>query len=152
MAVSQATTNVRWVGISQVARILIQIVSVAILSRLLPPSDYGIMALAAVVTNFATLFRDMGTAAAIVQRKDLPQDLMDAIFWFNVCFGFAIGLIVAFASPVATRVFHTPQLFWVLLALAPVFPITAWGSPLLALMERNNAFRQIAWIEASSAT
>jgi O-antigen/teichoic acid export membrane protein len=151
VAVSQATANVRWVGISQAARVLIQIVSVAVLSRLLPPSDYGIMALAAVVTNFAGLFRDMGTASAVVQRKDLSQDLMDAIFWFNVCFGLVIGLIVAAAAPVAARIFHAPTLFWVLLAMAPVFPIAGWGSPLLALMERNNAFREIAWIEASSA-
>lgn len=65
MALS-AASNVRWVGITQAGRVGIQLVSVIIFSRLLAPSDFGLMAMAAVVMNFGGLFRDMGTSAALI--------------------------------------------------------------------------------------
>ena len=42
-------SNVRWVGAIQLGRVFIQLASVVTLSRLLAPSDYGIMALATTV-------------------------------------------------------------------------------------------------------
>ena len=44
---------------------------VVILARLLSPSDFGIVAMASVVTGFAHIFRDFGTVAAVIQRREL---------------------------------------------------------------------------------
>ncbi len=61
-----AVSNVRWVALSQFGRAAIQFASLAVFSRLLTPADFGLFAMAAVVTNFALLFRDMGTSAALI--------------------------------------------------------------------------------------
>ena len=83
----EAASGVVWAGVSQAARVLIQIATLAVLSRLLPPTDFGLLAMATVVTIFATLLRDMGTAAAVIQREKLGSELLDTVFWFNVCLG-----------------------------------------------------------------
>jgi PST family polysaccharide transporter len=146
-----AASNVRWVAVTQVGRVGIQFISIVVFSRLLAPSDYGLMAMAAVVVNFGTLFRDMGTSTALIQRKELTPSLLDTVFWMNMIFGFAVGAFVAIAAPIAALVFSTEALTGVLLTLAVIFPITSTTAPHLALLERHSEFRSIAWVEVSSA-
>jgi hypothetical protein len=45
-------SNARWLTLSQVVRIALQMVSIFILSRLLAPSEYGLLAMATVAVNF----------------------------------------------------------------------------------------------------
>jgi PST family polysaccharide transporter len=146
-----AASNVRWVGIAQGGRVGVQVVSLIVLSRLLPAADFGLMAMAAVVMNFANLFRDMGTSAALIQRRELTKELLDTVFWLNVAFGILLGGCVAAAAPAAAWVFSAATLTGVMLGLAPVFPIAATSAPHLALLERDNRFRAIARIEITSA-
>lgn len=61
--------NIKWVALSQLARIGSQIASVTLLARLLSPSDYGLLAIASIFTNFANLFRDFGTGSALIQKE-----------------------------------------------------------------------------------
>jgi O-antigen/teichoic acid export membrane protein len=130
---------------------LIQLLALAVLSRLLPPADFGLLALATVVTTYASLLRDMGTAAAIVQREHLTPELLDAVFWFNVCIGAALAIaLCALAIPIAD-VFRQPRLSGVLLASAISFPLVSLGAVHQALLERSLRFRALARLEISSA-
>ena len=151
MSTRQAISNARWVGVNQVARLSIQFISIAVLSRLLSPSDFGLMAMAAVVTNLGLLFRDLGTAAALIQRRELSNDVIDTVFWLNIAFGSAVAACVAIMAPFASRLFHAPALANILMVISLTFPISAVGASQLALFERDSRFRLITWIETSSA-
>ena len=134
---SQAASGVLWSGISQAARVLIQTAALVVLSRLLPPTDFGLLAMAAVVTAFVNLLRDMGTASAVIQREVLGKELLDTVFWFNVGLGVALGVGVAlFAIPIAMA-FKQPALSGVLTTLAVSFPIASSTAVHQALMERE---------------
>lgn len=86
------TRGVLWVAVSQAVRLGSQIVGIAIFARFLPAEDFGVLALAALFTGFALLFRDLGTGAAVIQKKDLTAGLLDAVFWLNVFFGAGLAL------------------------------------------------------------
>lgn len=147
-----AASGVIWAGISQAGRVLIQMATLAVLSRLLPPVDFGLLAMATVVTVFATLLRDLGTAAAVIQREDLGNELLDTVFWFNVCLGGVLALaILLLAIPVSTA-FGEPRLAGVLAALAVSFPLASTGAVHQALFERSLEFRTLARIEISSVS
>lgn len=145
------SSNIRWVGISQALRIFLQFFSVWIFSRLLLPSDFGILAMASIITNFATLFRDMGSSAALIQRAELTQRLVDTTHSLNLVFGSALAVLVAVSAPLAAWYFGEARLLPVLLLLALTFPITSFGTSPMALLERQGAFRSIARIELTSA-
>jgi PST family polysaccharide transporter len=145
------STNLRWVGVSQVFRVFLQFFSIWIFSRLLLPADFGILAMASIVTNFATLFRDMGSSAALIQRSELTQRLVDTTHALNLAFGSGLALLVALSAPLAAWYFGEPRLLPVLLLLALSFPITSFGTSAMALLERHGAFRAIARIELTSA-
>jgi len=147
-----AASGVIWAGISQAARVLIQIATLAVLSRLLPPVDFGLLAMATVVTIFATLLRDMGTAAAVIQRENVGNELLDTVFWFNVCLGGFLAIaILLLAIPVSTA-FGEPRLAGVLALLAVSFPLASTGAVHQALLERSLGFRTLARIEISSVS
>ncbi len=144
-------SNARWVALSQAARVASQLISMTVLARLLAPDAYGLMALAAIITNLAYLFKDMGTAAAVIQAREVSPVMASTVHWTNVGLGLAIGLAVAVSAPVMARLFHEPGLAKVLYFLALVFPMTGLTVLHQALMERESKFALVATAEIAAA-
>ncbi|NPE50631.1 MOP flippase family protein [Dickeya dadantii] len=144
-------SNTKWVALSQGFKVAVQLLNIVVLARLIPPGEYGLMAMAIVVTNFAALVRDLGTSAAIIQRQDLEEKTINAIFWLNVAMGMAIAVIIIISSPVISYLFHESRLIFVLCLLSISFPLASTSSAHLALLEKRSRFREIAFIEISSS-
>lgn len=144
-------SNTKWVAISQLIKIGVQLLNIVVLARLIPPAEYGLMAMALVITNFASLVRDLGTSAAIIQKKDLENRTINAIFWLNVIMGGGISAIIIIFSPVIAYLFHEQKLIYVLCLLSISFPLASSSSSHLAQLERASKFKLIAFIEISSS-
>jgi O-antigen/teichoic acid export membrane protein len=147
----KALSNARWVSVSQAARIISQLVSITVLARLLPPEAYGLMAMAAVVTNLAYMFRDMGSGAAVIQAPQVSASLAATLHWSNVAFGISITLLMAIFSPLIAHLFHEPELVQVLCLLALIFPLSSLGVVRQALIERESRFALMAVVEVAAA-
>lgn len=144
-------SSVRWVALSQAARVGSQLISLVVLARLLPPQAYGLIAMAMTVTNLAFMFRDLGTMAAIVQRPVLSERLKSSLYWVNAALAVAIALaMVALAVPVAAA-YGEPRLAPIICVLALTVPLSSVAAVQQALMERDSQFRALARIEAISA-
>src|SRR5205807_6134357 len=52
-----------------------------VLAYLLGPKDFGIAAIAMVYVQFIQMIMEQGLTAALIQRKDLKQEHLDAAFW-----------------------------------------------------------------------
>jgi len=128
-----------------------QLLGMLFLARLLRPADYGVMAIAMVVVNLANLLRDMGTSAAVVQRKELPDDAIATIFWLNVVVGVILAIAISVVAKIMVLVFASPNLPPVLWLLALGFPITASSAVHQALLERDSRFKLLARIEIVSS-
>lgn len=142
--------SVRWIGISQAAQVLIQLAGVLVLAHILPPSDFGLLAMATTVTNFANLFRDMGTGAALIQREHLKPELIETVFWFNVLLGLTLGLTTAALASLAALAFDEPRLQSVLFWLAFAFPLASLSVVHQALLERASRFRSLAAVNINA--
>ncbi|HBT4991958.1 TPA: oligosaccharide flippase family protein, partial [Klebsiella pneumoniae] len=132
-------------------KILVQLVNIVYLARLISPSEYGIMAMALVVINFGMLVRDLGTAAAIIQKKQLTDELINAIFWMNLFMGIIIAGVICAFSPLFSHLFHSPGLTPVLLLVSIIFPLSSSSATHLALLERDSKFKSISFIEIRSS-
>lgn len=144
-------SSTRWVALSQGARVVSQLVSMTVLARMLAPGAYGLMALAAIVTNLAYLFRDMGTGAALIQAAAVSPRMAATVHWTNLALGLAIGTAIAMSAPLMAQLFHEPQLGAVLYLLALVFPVTAMSVVHQALLERESKFAVVAGAEIAAA-
>jgi len=140
--------NVKWVALSQLARIGSQIASVTLLARLLTPSDYGLLAIAAIFTNFANLFRDFGTGSALIQKESISDGVKTSVFWLNIALGLLICVVLMAASPWVARFYNSPTLVPVLCLLALSFPLNCSSIVHQALLERASQFKKVAGIES----
>jgi PST family polysaccharide transporter len=143
-------SSVRWAAVAQVSRIAAQLISVTVLSRILPQQAYGMLAMAMTITNLAVVFRDFGTSTVIIQRRDLPDGLKAAVHSVNVLIGFlTMAIMLALALPTA-RVYGVAELAPMIAVLSLIFPIAGYGLLAQALVERESGFRLLARIEALS--
>lgn len=145
-----AFSNARWVGTIQAARVGSQLLSLLVLSRLLAPSDFGLIAMTLTITNFAMLIRDLGTGAAIVQNATLKPTTTLTAHWSNCIIGLALGLLlIALALPIA-GFFQSAEVQPLLQLLALTFPILGSTTVHQALLERASRFALLARIEIVS--
>lgn len=142
--------NLKWNAISQIFKVFAQLISMIYLARLISPSEYGIMAMAAIIINFAILFRDLGTSAAIVQRDKVTEELKSSIFWLNFILGFVVFIAIFSLSPFFSNFYNEPRLKYVLWALSFNYLFLGSSSLHLSLMERESKFKIISKIEMSS--
>lgn len=144
---SQLASNAKWLAAAQVARIVIQLISMTVLARLLEPRYYGLMAIASVITSFAWLFKDMGSSAAIIQAPTLTDKTKSAVFWMNIGMGVLICIALCSSSLFVANYFKEAELRWVVVAVSLSFPISALSAVSQALLERESAFRFLTIVE-----
>lgn len=122
---------------------ILQLLSVVVLSRLLSPRDYGLLAMVMVVVAFGEVFRDFGLSQAAVRAPHLSRSQRDALFLANtgIGAGFAV-LLFAFAPLVATW-FGQPELLPMSRALAVVFLLNGLTAQYKADLTRAMRFRQL---------
>ncbi|HBR1047228.1 TPA: MOP flippase family protein [Klebsiella pneumoniae] len=144
-------SNAKWNSFSQIFKVISQVVNIVYLARIIPPSEYGVMAMALVVVNLGILLRDMGTSAVLIQRRELSSTLINTVFWMNTISGIIIGVIVFFLSPVIASVYKQDELISVLMLLSLIFPLSSCAATHLALLERDSRFKRISYIEITSS-
>lgn len=125
---------------SQGISMAIQLASTVVLSRLLSPDDYGIIAMVMAVTAFAGLFRDLGLSAAAIQKGNLTHAQMSNLFWLNVGMGTVLSAALAAASPLVAWFYGKPELVPLTLLLSSTFLICSLGTQHSALMVREMRF------------
>lgn len=144
-------SGARWTAASQAGKQVIQFIVSVVLARLLVPEDFGLMAMALVVINFIEIFKDLGTTASIVQRKELSSELLSSVFFLNVIFGLLTGGIVILAAPMIAWLYNNAGLAPIVRVLGLTFVISSLGLVKKALLQRNMAFDSLARVELVAA-
>jgi PST family polysaccharide transporter len=84
------------------SNVIIQLIYNGILSRILTPEEFGIIAVINVFIVFFQLFADMGFGTAVVQDKSLTDDQTNDIFSFTIYLGIVLMLLFsALSFPIA---------------------------------------------------
>lgn len=147
----KAVHGTGWSALATIAKQVLSFASVAVLARLLGPSVYGLMGMATLVLTFLTNFRDLGTAAAIIQKPQVSKRLLSSLFWVNCALGvglFAIGFLGAVP---AAHFFRDPGIVSILRVISLSFCMTTIGTVPNALLARRMDFRSIAIADFTSA-
>lgn len=145
-----ATSSIKWSSISQVARQVMQFITIAIFARLLSPADFGLIGMATIVIGFVDLFKDLGTSAAVIQRKNISDELLYSIFWINVFFGILGMVILFFCSPLVANFYKEKEVSLILQVLSISFPLSGVSILQKAILEKKLAFNTLAKIEISA--
>lgn len=137
--------------IAQGVSVALGVVSISVLGRLLTPEDFGLVAIAAAFVALLLNFADHGFPQSTVQRKDVTDAQVNAIFWVNVGVSVGAALIgVGLAWPIALF-YDSPNLVGVMIVLSLAVILTGFAAPQQALLRRHLRFRAISIITVASA-
>lgn len=128
----------------------LRVAVLAILARLLTPSDFGLVGMVAAITGILNLFRDFGLSAASVQHHELSEDQSSALFWLNIAVGVVLAGITAACAHIIARFYHEPRLYWVTLAMASTFILNSAGNQHSAHLQRELRFTTLSVIDTGS--
>ena len=133
----QAVSGVKWSGVSVGVVTALQFVDLAVLARLLSPSDFGLMGMVMVVFGFAQAFADMGISNAIIHRQDVTKDQLSSLYWLNILSGVIVFCVVCASVPLIVGFFHEPRLNNLLYLTAIIFLITPFGQQFQILLQKE---------------
>ncbi len=140
----KAAKGIFWSVIQKWGRAGITSLFFIVLSRLLSPEAFGLVALASIFTDFVEIFLDQGTSAAIVQRADLEREHLDTAFWISMLTGALLTVGGIAASGLVAALFKEPRLAPVLSWLSVSFILNALSTTQLAILQRKLAFKSLA--------
>ncbi len=118
-----------------------------LLARLLPPSDFGLAALAMVVVGFVAMLAELGMGAAVVHRRPLTERHVRVAFTLALATGLAFAAALFALAPYAAAPFDNPSLVPVIRAESLLFVLTASGITAGGLLLRNLDHRRIFLVE-----
>ena len=136
-----------------VLRMVAQFLSLPLLSRLLSPTDYGIVGMAMPLVLFAMMIADAGIGMSLVRTSDAERGVWSTCFWLSAGLGLVLAVVTAGSAPLAARALAEPRLVPVVMALAAVIFVQAVSLVPGAALQRNHRFKLIAAVEmAATAT
>ena len=147
----KALAGIGWNSLSMIVRQTSQFVATAVLARLLLPSDFGLVGMAAIVTGLVYSVREMGLSAAIVQREELDQMHLSSSFWANIIGGLVLFGLCASVAPLAARFFKNPVVGPVLIISSTSLVISSPGVVHRATLLRSLRFKAIAAAEVGTS-
>jgi O-antigen/teichoic acid export membrane protein len=135
----------------EVARVLLNLASTAVLARTLVPEAFGLLAMVWALAGFAALFTDLGLALATIQRREITEAQVNALFWVNAGAGLVLSIGVAALAPAVAWFYGDARLNAITIALASAFLVSGIAVQHRALLTRQMRFNALVAIDLSAA-
>ena len=145
-----STSGLRWVGVARVVGELVMLGSMVVLARLIPPSAFGMFAIAVIVQELATTIPSEGVGTALVQRDTVDRAHLQAGLALALLLGAALAAVTLVVASVvveplfgaATATLVAVSTGWFLLGALTATPI--------AVLRRRLDFRRLSLLDVTN--
>ena len=100
---ARSLASVFWLTLQNLLAAVLLVAIPAVLARLLTPEDLGLLEIALAFFGLATLFMELGTGPAIIQRPAVDATFLSTVFGVNVATGAVFALILIVGAPAITE-------------------------------------------------
>jgi lipopolysaccharide exporter len=127
------------------------LVTTIVLTRLVAPSDFGVIAIGLVILTYLDALNEFGISSAVIYSADDGDAELSVAFWLSMLTGIGAALLMtAFAAPIAAA-FDEPRLRTVLPVLSLAFVLNSIGSVHIAVLKKRLQFRQLVPVDIARA-
>lgn len=132
------------------ANILIQLISVSLLSRLLSPQEIGAFSVAVAFTALLTALREMGVGLYIVQEPALTEERWNSAVTLAAISSWMIGILVFLSANWISKIYETPQIASAIQLIAVGFFFVPWNAGIGAKLQRELSYGKLSLISLGS--
>jgi teichuronic acid exporter len=115
-----------------------------VLAAILGPRDFGVVSIAMIYILFLQMFLDQGFMSALIQKKNLEPEHLDAVFWMDIALSLLLVSISVLLSGWWAAKNHAPELRKIIPALSLCIPIEAMSAVQSAILRRDMDFKGLS--------
>lgn len=139
-----------WQLLNVILFALIQLFFYGFFARVLPKSDFGVIAIANVFIGLASLLTESGLGAALIYKQDTTDGHYAVAFLSNLIIGILFWALLFFLAKPIASFYKNDQLLPVLRVLSFNFVLQSFGSVSDFLLQKKMQFKSIFIIEVSA--
>ena len=133
-----------WVLAESVAAAVLSLLSMLAIGRVIGPHATGLGTIAIAAFLSVEVFGAVLFPDALVQLPGLARRHSNSAATAAVLLGTALGLCLAAAAPLLAASAGAPEVVWLVLALAPLVPMSAFSGTASGLLLREQRFRLLS--------
>jgi O-antigen/teichoic acid export membrane protein len=142
---TQAARGVLWMTAQNWLARAGGLVTIAILTRLLAPEDFGLLAVASTLLTLTYVLSDLGLSTYLVQATKIDQASLSTAFWVSLMGGVVMSAGIYFGAPFIAALVHVPSSVPILQSMTVIVLFISASSVPLSLMRRQMQFRLLAF-------
>lgn len=131
-------------------RTTITVGSMAVLARLLTPTDFGHIAMATVITELAAVFANFGFGSILIQRLRISRLQIDTMHWSAIGLGVGLTVFVFGLSFVGSHFFQDDMVGPLLRVLCICFILEELTVVPRSLLARRMQFREDFYVQTGT--
>lgn len=122
------------------------LISTLILARLLLPEDFGIVAIAAITLQFATVLSNTGIQQYIPQKDKIDDEDVNTAWSIDLSMKFMLWMLMLFGAPLVGWFYDNDEIVAVIQVVSIVVFLRALQNPGLHILRRNLTYSSIFWL------
>ncbi|BDR54292.1 lipopolysaccharide biosynthesis protein [Bombiscardovia apis] len=136
-------SGVLYTALGKYSNVVIQLAVNMVLSRLLSPRDYGVVAVAQVFLLFFTTIVDAGLGPAVIQNRSLSERDHRVLFSYSIVFSCILSILFAATGPLIAHFYGNPVYLPLALAMSSTLLLQGFNMIPNALMNKAKRFREV---------
>lgn len=118
---TSAFKGISWMALLRVSTRGVAFVRLAILARLLSPTQFGVFGVASLVLALLEVVTETGINVFLIQKKDKSSEYISSAWMISITRGCLIALVLVLSAPLISGFFNSPesQTLLYLIAVAP---------------------------------
>ena len=135
-------TGIFWQLLQKGSTQIVGFVVSVILARLIDPSEFGVVAMAAIFMSIAGVLAEGGLGTSLIQKKDIDELDKDTVFHFGFLLSGLLYAILFFCAPLIARMYHEDALVAIIRVAAISLLFTSFSSIKAAIVMRAMDFKK----------
>lgn len=137
--------------IGNYSSLILQFVSVMVVSRILPPEDIGGYSLALGSIAVGQVLRDFGLSLYLIKEKEISDEKIHNCFTISLILCWSLALLYFLSAPLLSNYFGNESIGVLIQILSINFFIIPFGTFTLSLLKRRMMFDKIMRIDITSS-
>jgi len=103
----KALINIGWSGLLRIFLRILTFAKLALLARILSPSDFGAVGIATLVLAFLETLTETGVNVFLIQEKGKINSYLNTAFIISILRGILISLVIFISAPYISSFFNS---------------------------------------------
>lgn len=136
-----AFSGTSWMSFYKIFYRIISFLRIAVLARLLVPSQFGLFGIATLFLNFLEILTETGVNIVLVQVKEQIEEFIDSAWVVSIIRGVILFVIILISAPIVASFFKTPQALEIIMLISLVPLIRGFINPAEVKLQKDLKFK-----------